>query len=241
MGWVGVLVLALGSACGDDESGTGGATDSEDSGVDDGTDTTADDGTTADDTASTSSADDTGGASSEESTGASTEDASTGTAGVCEPTGELLWPLELGRAWHYDLNCGACECDAMDWVVEVTAMVDIGGRDAFEVHEGCGLTDFGSYYAITGTLVEKWNEFTETWDPMWEEPVVDGQVWSSGYTQWTAVPEITVDAGSFTDCWRAEAIGNPKVMGTGPVYCPGIGVVQIDAFETDQSLASCES
>jgi hypothetical protein len=157
---------------------------------------------------------------------------------VCEADGELLWPLEVGRTWHYDLLC-SCDCDSMDWFIEVTAMVDIGGRSAFEVHEGCGIGDATSYYSLVDGVAEQYDEFGDVWNPVWEEPIEDGRVWSDGYNQWVAVPEISVGGGTYTDCWMAEQIQSPKGGGGGPVYCPGIGKVQHNGFETEQSLAGC--
>jgi hypothetical protein len=229
MAWVrlNVVVVAmfgLVASCGDDGtapadgggsgSGSGESTDGESSG-------------SATESADTSGSDDgagSGGAS--EASGAEL---------ACTQDGDLLWPLAVGRVWHNELLC-SCDCDGMDWSLAITATVEMGGREAFELHEGCGLTDFTSYYAVAGAIVERY-ETDGTWTPVFEEPIADGQVWSDGMTQWVAVPEITVAAGTFTDCFRVQP---PTEGPPSTTYCPGIGPVAVTGFETGQQLTGCE-
>jgi hypothetical protein len=169
----------------------------------------------------------------------SSGDASSGGSGLaCDPSADgHLWPLAVGNVWHNQLLC-SCDCDTMDWALAITAQVQMGGRDAFELHEGCGLTDFVSYYSTVGAIVEEYDMGTDTWVPVFEEPIVDGQIWSDGESQWVAVPEVTVLAGTFTDCFTAM---RPENSGPSTTYCPGIGPVATFGFETDLELTGCES
>ncbi len=216
-------------ACGDDVasdaqggSGTGSGQDSAS------TSTTAADGS--------SSIGETNQASSSADTSASSSPGTNGGQGGCEPDGDLLYPLAEGRVWTYDVLSGGCNDPT--YATSVVASEMIGGREAFLVTTGsaeCGMTE--NHLWQDGQAVDRYDPFNDLWVSLVAEPIEEGATFADGELQWETVDEITVPAGTFTGCWRAVSAQGGLMATT---YCPGVGPVQLTAFELVQSLVSCE-
>jgi hypothetical protein len=133
-------------------------------------------------------------------------------------------PLEIGRTWTYDVKTmgsfPVCTAGTHDSTITGTTQVD--GRTAFTVTSFCGAVGT-SNITVDGDAVDY--DYNGTWLHVTGLPIQDGVTWSyfnTSYT-WQKVPSITVPAGTFADCWKA----NQNVSYTAyQIYCRGVGVVQ---------------
>jgi hypothetical protein len=132
-------------------------------------------------------------------------------------------PIDVGRTWTYRVSIFGSYpgCTAGTHTGEVLRSGERRGRAAFEIRSFC--PGFGSaWYATEGDVVDlDYNG----WIRVVDAPVRDGHSWRSGATTitWRDAGRVTVPAGTFDRCFRAEAsVGYPSYT----VFCRGIGPVK---------------
>ena len=132
-------------------------------------------------------------------------------------------PIALDRSWTYDVQIFGSYpgCSAGKQSGKVLEAGTYEGRSAFRIQSLC--PGFGSsWYAVEGDVVEI---FYKKWLRVVDAPVSEGHTWSNGVTSvtWHALGTVTVPAGTFTDCFKADqAAGYASYT----VFCRGIGPVQ---------------
>jgi len=132
-------------------------------------------------------------------------------------------PIVVGNKWTYDVTevgyyplCPTAKASE----AEVVRATPRDGRQAYEVTSFC--KPVGSvYYAEEGDVVY-W-DYSGAWVLVIDAPVADGHTWTNGVTSygWHGLGSVTVPAGTFSDCWKAQDTLGP----TYTVLCRGVGPV----------------
>jgi hypothetical protein len=139
------------------------------------------------------------------------------------PSEAPIDPIVVGHKWTYDITeigyyplCPSGTGDA-----DVLGASTRDGRQAYEVRSFCKAV--GSvYYAEDGDVVY-W-DYAGTWLLALDSPVQEGHTWTNGITSyaWHDAGTVTVPAGTFSNCWRAQDVLGPTHI----VLCRGVGPVQ---------------
>jgi hypothetical protein len=132
-------------------------------------------------------------------------------------------PIAVGRSWSYNVevlgNYLGCSPGKHDG--KVLRAGSYQGRNAFEVQSFC--EGFGSsWYSVVGDVVDL---YYSAWIRVVDAPVTEGHTWTSGTSTitWRDMGSVTVPAGTFSRCYRAEAnVGYPSYT----VFCRGVGPVR---------------
>ncbi len=128
-----------------------------------------------------------------------------------------LWPLAVGNSWTYspDSKC------AMPDVFQVAELAPYQGRMAYRFTDTCSPDGFW-LSVVDGNI----QQFAEAWHSNLAVPIEDGATWAWNDTYdfvWKSEPTVTVQMGTFHDCWRRVDPDNEAALSR--VYCPGIGSV----------------
>ncbi|HZF50976.1 MAG TPA: hypothetical protein VE093_20090 [Polyangiaceae bacterium] len=140
---------------------------------------------------------------------------------------DVLYPLEPGATWTYDVtpvNVGE-KCNPGTHETKIVSTSMLAGRTAFEVDSFCTGIPQTYFLSSVGAQVDIYESLA--WALFLPEPVKDGQMWmtSSGSYTWSFVGNVTVPAGSFSGCWKAQ---EDFIEGESyTVYCPGVGPVRV--------------
>lgn len=140
---------------------------------------------------------------------------------------DVLYPLEPGATWTYDVtpvNVGE-KCNPGTHETKIVSTSMLAGRTAFEVDSFCTGIPQTYFLSPDGAQVDIYESLA--WALFLPEPVKDGQMWmtSSGSYTWSFVGNVTVPAGSFSGCWKAQ---EDFIEGESyTVYCPGVGPVRV--------------
>jgi hypothetical protein len=131
-------------------------------------------------------------------------------------------PFAVGNTWTYDVTqVGVYPlCPSGSHQGKVLGSAQRDGKLAFETQSLCA--NAGTfYYAVDGDVVY-WDNAT-TWTLVLDSPVVEGHTWSNGVTTfaWHDVGSVTVPAGTFPKCWKAQDTAGPSYT----VFCRGVGPV----------------
>jgi hypothetical protein len=151
-----------------------------------------------------------------------------GSGGEGGSSAALLYPLAVGDTWTFDVQNvglgGACQSGTHASVILSKEIVE--GKDAFKLDSFC---DPGPPYFLASDVGDKvlinvgagWHTLTDT-------PLAEGHMWlyapSNTTLTWHSEGDVTVPAGTFSDCWTSNGDGASGVFYT--TYCRGIGVVR---------------
>lgn len=147
----------------------------------------------------------------------STTEAATDTA----PPPDAIDPIALDRTWTYRVEIFGSYpgCSAGTHSGKVIRAGKYQGRDAFEVQSFC--SGFGSsWYSVAGDVVDI---YYKAWLRVLDAPVKEGHTWSNGAAMvtWRDVGSVTVPAGTFENCFRAEISASSHTT-----FCRGVGPVR---------------
>lgn len=131
-------------------------------------------------------------------------------------------PLVVGHKWTYQVTqvnvYPLCPSGTHDG--EVLRALTKDGRQAVEVQSLC--QNAGTFfYSMQGDVVH-WDE-AGNWVLVIDAPVQEGHSWASSnstYT-WHDAGAVTVPAGTFSDCWKAQDDNGPSYT----TFCRGVGPV----------------
>ncbi len=134
---------------------------------------------------------------------------------------DAIDPIALNRSWTYDVQIFGSYpgCTAGTQTGKVLRAGKYQGRDAFEVQSFC--TGFGtSWYSVSGDVVDL---YYKAWLRVVDAPVKEGHTWSNGVAMvtWREVGSVTVPAGTFDNCFRAEVSADSHTT-----FCRGVGPVR---------------
>jgi hypothetical protein len=141
----------------------------------------------------------------------------------------LLYPLEPGATWTYDVTPinGGAMCDPGTHQTAIVSTKVLDGRDAFEVDSFCTGIQQTSFLSNLSTMSDQVDIHDgAAWALFLAAPMKDGQTWmtpTASYT-WYFVDKVTVPAGSFSNCWKAQE--NFIEGESYTIYCPGVGPVR---------------
>jgi hypothetical protein len=149
-----------------------------------------------------------------------------GSGGAGGASSDVLYPLTPGATWTYDVTpVGIGEkCDPGTHVTSIVSTSMLAGRTAFEVDSFCTGIPQSYFLSAQGEQVDIYD--SGGWALYLPEPQKDGQTWmtpSASYT-WYFEGGVTVPAGSFSDCWKAQE--NFIEGDSYTIYCPGVGPVR---------------
>ena len=137
-----------------------------------------------------------------------------------------IYPIATGYTWTYAVTAiGAGDsCSASNGVTTVLGPVTLGGKAGFEEQNVCTPAGQKVTLAVEGDRVFVWNAGTSAWEVAIDAPVEEGHSWTVtvGTRTWHDAGTVTVPAGTFTDCWRADQVGDVTGSYT---YCRGVGLV----------------
>lgn len=131
-------------------------------------------------------------------------------------------PFAVGNTWTYDVTeigvYPLCPSGVHDGKVLGSAQRD--GKLAYETQSLCAKAGT-FYYSVDGDVVY-WDS-ASTWVLVLDAPVAEGHTWSNGVTTyaWHDVGTVTVPAGTFSKCWKAQDTTGPSYT----VFCRGVGPV----------------
>ncbi len=131
-------------------------------------------------------------------------------------------PFAVGNAWTYDVTqIGVYPlCPSGSHQGKVLGSSQRDGKLAYQTQSLCA--NAGTfYYAVDGDVVY-WDS-AGTWTLVLDAPVVEGHTWSNGVSTyaWHDVGSVTVPAGTFSKCWKAQDTGGPSYT----IFCRGVGAV----------------
>lgn len=135
---------------------------------------------------------------------------------------DTLFPLEVGNKWTYSVtaigNGAVCSAGSFDQTVDSEGTID--GRDAYEVTSYCdGLGQLP--FSKMGDEVDI--DFGSNWYIYIGTPVQAGASWTFVSTKqtWVDAGNVTVPAGTFSNCWTAQQDAQNYAT-----YCRGVGLVE---------------
>jgi hypothetical protein len=136
---------------------------------------------------------------------------------------ERINPIALGRSWTYDVTILGTYpiCKPGSNTGQVLGQKVVDGKEAFQIQSFCPGAGVSSY-AVDGDRVELY--YANTWVLLHDSPVQDGHTWTDGFNSyaWEEVGELTVPAGTFSECWKAKHQGGASFT----TFCRGIGPVR---------------
>jgi len=151
------------------------------------------------------------------------------------PADRRLFPGEDLRAWRYEgftIQNGLSSRVLYNY--SVLGVIPEDGHDVLVITSNFNGRQSSNHTWILGDddVVQRYG-FDPTWYPTLKGPAVTGTSWTyimngTRTSAWTAVPTITVPAGTFNDCWRVDTtdatmrIGDVNYL----VMCRGVGHVK---------------
>jgi hypothetical protein len=152
-----------------------------------------------------------------------------GTGGAITTLATELFPLGMGYSWTTNAPSVDSSCDPAYPDQEVYAVALVDGREAWVMTYPCFAQD-PAEDALLAVIDGQIAQFLgSSWQTTLALPVEEGHTWTIQNEDmwlvftWHAAGEVTVPAGTFTDCWRREEASEP---GYGVTYCPGVGPVR---------------
>lgn len=152
-----------------------------------------------------------------------------GDAALPTPTVEQLFPLAVGNVWNYNTtilpgSTGTPPCAAGMHATTITGRAMFMGQDAYTATHVCAPTAT-RYYVENAQGLEV--NVGAAWSLVLPRPIADGAMFQAASSQpvIARVANITVPAGTFSNCWQTA-----YVSATGPVttYCAGVGLVSLE-------------
>lgn len=136
---------------------------------------------------------------------------------------ERLDPIEVGRAWTYNVQVLGFypSCENGLGVATTLSKTTKKGKTAFQVQSLC--KDAGTFeYAVEKDRVYYWLD--NEWHLATDEPVQAGHEWTDGYYDyvWEDEGTVTVAAGTFDHCFTARRKVDYDSFTT---FCRGVGPV----------------
>ena len=141
-------------------------------------------------------------------------------------------PIEVGRAWTYNVTVLGFfpACSNGVFVSNTLQSATVDGKTALSVQSLC--QNAGVYkYSVDGDRVYAY--LNGAWKVSLDSPVLEGHTWSDGFHsyKWELKGSVTTPAGTFADCWSATTVAsyNSYILlcrGVGPVkwhYEDGLG------------------
>jgi hypothetical protein len=160
---------------------------------------------------------------------------------AAEVTPENLFPLAVGNRWTFRVTtpvASGSPCPAGDHSTEIVGRSTVGGRDAFEAKHVCdvGRLDAVRLYAYSDVGVETQRcsggvaSCGSSWSVALPRPIVDGAQLEApdGERVLRRVGRLSVEAGTFDDCWELRSPGSAPLL---QVYCVGVGPVAFSQRE----------
>jgi len=188
------------------------------------------DGGAAGSNASGSSGESSGGAGAGGTAGSAGSAGSAGAGGGAELVAADLLPLAVGNTWTYSATDLYSGCEMLN-VLEVVSTEMHEGRMAYRVTESC-TPDSDSWLSEVDGAIES---FGAEWQVSMGMPVAAGTTWPYGTAiefGWEEAGTVTVQAGTFENCWSRINVTTPTDMKR--TYCPGVGRV-LDARDDQRS------
>jgi hypothetical protein len=139
------------------------------------------------------------------------------------PIDTRLDPIEVGRAWTYNVEVLGIypSCENGLGTATTVSKSSKDGKTAFKVQSLC--KDSGTFeYAVENDRVFYYH--LGGWRLATDEPVKVGHTWSDGTYDyvWEDAGTMTVAAGTFTNCWTARRVLPYDSFTT---FCRGVGPV----------------
>ncbi|MBS2011276.1 MAG: hypothetical protein JST00_00075 [Deltaproteobacteria bacterium] len=141
-------------------------------------------------------------------------------------------PIEVGRAWTYNVTVIGIYPLCTNGIHTATTLgsAPLDGKTALEVQSLC--ENAGTFkYAVEGDRV--FVHLGGSWKLSLDSPVAAGHTWTDGTLnyRWDKIGAITTAAGKFDDCWQATTVAAytsyiQLCRGVGPVkwhYETGFG------------------
>jgi len=140
-----------------------------------------------------------------------------------------LFPLAVGNSWTTNAPSAQAACDATYPSQDVYATEEFNGQSAFLTSDVCfeHNPDTDSRLAVIGGEIAQWLD--SSWQVTLPLPVEEGHTWTiqiegtATEFRWAYAGDVTVQAGTFTGCWRRERTAE---AGSFVTYCPGVGPVR---------------
>lgn len=150
-------------------------------------------------------------------------DAATKADGAAPPADMRLDPLEVGRAWTYNVTVLGFypSCDNGLGVATTLSKSTKQGKTAFQVQSLC--KNAGTFeYAVENDRVFYF--YGGAWHMATDEPVQNGHEWNDGIYDyyWEDEGTVTVAAGTFDHCFTAHRKLSYASFTT---FCRGVGPV----------------
>jgi hypothetical protein len=150
-------------------------------------------------------------------------DGSSGDAGKDAGKDLRIDPIEVGRAWTYDVTVLGFypACATGTFVSTALGSAPKDGKTAITVQSLC--KNAGTFdYAVEGDRVFA---YVAGWRLSLDAPVAEGHTWSDGLRtyKWESKGSVTVPAGTYGDCWSATVVASYSSY---TVFCRGIGPVK---------------
>ncbi len=134
-----------------------------------------------------------------------------------------LDPIEVGRAWTYNVKVLGFYPSCENGVHTATALSTSqkAGKTAHTVQSLC--KNAGTYdYSVDNDRV--YFHYLGAWRLSTDEPVQAGHKWSDDFYDyvWQDAGKVTVAAGTFDDCWKAK---RDAAYESSITFCRGVGPV----------------
>ena len=155
--------------------------------------------------------------------GGTSGDASLGDATTDGGKDLRIDPIEVGRAWTYDVTVLGFypACATGTFVSTALGSAPRDGKTAITVQSLC--KNAGTFdYAVEGDRVFA---YVAGWRLSLDAPVAEGHTWSDGLRtyKWESKGSVTVPSGTYADCWSATVVASYSSY---TVFCRGIGPVK---------------
>jgi len=164
--------------------------------------------------------------------------AGTTTRWTKEATADWLLPLHLGAEWTYKITAADSSQPIKDCKPETQSTAKVTGTMPYVTPAGtteavvlrmvCSDIDlllFGTKDALSANMLIDGGPASYQSDSTYIKLYRDGTAHEG--MKWSAVPSVTVSAGTFLDCWRMTLEPPPTPGETYErTYCPGVGMVE---------------
>jgi hypothetical protein len=147
-----------------------------------------------------------------------------GDAGDAGPKDTRIDPIEVGRAWTYNVTVLGIYplCSNGLYTATTLASAPLDGKTALDVQSLC--KNAGVFkYAVEGDRV--FVRVNNAWSLSLDAPVAAGHTWSDGLLdhRWDSKGTVVTPAGTFSDCWSATTVASYTSYTT---FCRGVGPVK---------------
>jgi hypothetical protein len=141
------------------------------------------------------------------------------------PSTAAIDPIAMGNSWTYAVTVAGTypDCSNGGGTSAVTQHQTLDGKDAYLITSFCpGIQSV--WYSADGDVVYAYNG--QTWILALDAPVVDGHTWSNTLETfvWKDVGSITVNAGTFANCFEADVQDEAQYYAV--TFCRGVGPVK---------------